>query len=89
MEFLTGIMIAFLIFYSAKLISKNELEVSNFFSFLSCNDACLSTCKISCYFKYCDTTRLSGARRVLPIIDDIQKLKIKNNAKELILKMEK
>jgi subfamily B ATP-binding cassette protein MsbA len=35
MEFLTGIMIAFLIFYAAKLISKNEIEVSNFFSFLA------------------------------------------------------
>ena len=35
MEFLTGIMIAFLIFYSAKLISNKELEVSNFFSFLA------------------------------------------------------
>ncbi len=35
MEFLTGIMIAFLVFYSAKLISTNELEVSNFFSFLA------------------------------------------------------
>jgi len=35
MEFLTGIMIAFLIFYAAKLVSKNELEVNNFFSFLA------------------------------------------------------
>ena len=34
MESLTGIMIAILIFYSAKLNFKNELEVSNFFSFL-------------------------------------------------------
>jgi subfamily B ATP-binding cassette protein MsbA len=34
MEVLTGIMIAFLIFVSAKLIASNELEVSNFFSFL-------------------------------------------------------
>ena len=35
MEVLTGIMIAFLIYFSAKLIAKNELEVSNFFSFLA------------------------------------------------------
>ena len=35
MEFLTGIMIAFLIFVSAKLVSNDELEVSNFFSFLA------------------------------------------------------
>ena len=35
MEFLTGIMIACLIFVSAKLVMNNELEVSNFFSFLA------------------------------------------------------
>ena len=34
MEVLTGIMIACLIFISAKLVVKNELEVSNFFLFL-------------------------------------------------------
>ena len=35
MESFTGIMIAILIFISAKLVAKNELEVSNFFSFLA------------------------------------------------------
>ena len=43
MEFLTGIMIAILIYYSAKLISNKELEVSNFF-ISSCNDVSVSTC---------------------------------------------
>ena len=35
MEVLTGIMIAILIYLSAILIAKDELEVSNFFSFLA------------------------------------------------------
>ena len=35
METLTGIMIAILIFYSAKLIVKEELDINNFFSFLA------------------------------------------------------
>jgi len=35
MEFLTGIMIACMIYVAAKLIAKNELEISNFFSFLA------------------------------------------------------
>ena len=35
MEFLTGVMIACLIFISAKLIANNELEVSKFFSIQS------------------------------------------------------
>ena len=51
MEFLTGIMIAFLIFISAKLVSNGELEVSNFFIFSS-NDACLSASKVVSYTKH-------------------------------------
>ena len=35
METLTGIMIAILIFYSGKLIIRNELDINNFFSFLA------------------------------------------------------
>ena len=35
METLTGIMIAILIFYSGKLIIKNEIDINNFFSFLA------------------------------------------------------
>ena len=35
METLTGIMIALLIFYSGKLIMKDELDINNFFSFLA------------------------------------------------------
>ena len=43
METLTGIMIALLIFYSCKLIMKDELDINNFFPF-SCDDVVLSTC---------------------------------------------
>ena len=35
METLTGIMIAVLIFYAGKLITKKELDINNFFSFLA------------------------------------------------------
>ena len=35
METLTGFMIATLIFYSSKLVAKNELDINNFFSFLA------------------------------------------------------
>ena len=59
MEFLTGIMIACLIFVAAILVSKNELEVNNFFSFSCCNDACLSTSEIFSNPKYCNSTRTS------------------------------
>ena len=36
METFTGIMIAILIFYSGKLMAKDQLDINNFFSFLSC-----------------------------------------------------
>ena len=43
METLTGIMIAILIFYSGKLVLKNEIDIIIFF--ISCsNDVSLSTC---------------------------------------------
>ena len=58
MEFLTGIMIALLIFISAKLISSNQLEVGTFFFFFSCYDACISTSKILINFTYGDSKRL-------------------------------
>ena len=35
METLTGFIIAVLIFYSSKLVAKNELDINNFFSFLA------------------------------------------------------
>ena len=52
MEFLTGIMIAFLIFISAKLISKDELEVSNFFSFLAAMMLAYQPVRSLSYLKY-------------------------------------
>ena len=54
MEILTGIMIAILIFYSGKLIISGEVAINNFFSFLSCNDACLSACKNTYQSKCCN-----------------------------------
>ena len=69
MEFLTGIMIAFLIFYSAKLISKNELEVSNFFSFLAAMMLAYQPVRSLATLNIAIQQGISGAKRVLPIID--------------------
>jgi len=60
MEILTGIMIAGLIFYSGKLIVKNELDISSFFFFSSCNDVGLSTSKIISHIKHGNKPRISG-----------------------------
>ena len=89
MEFLTGIMIAFLIFVSAKLIAKNELEVSNFFSFLAAMMLAYQPVRSLATLNITIQQGLSGAKRVLPIIDDKMKLKIKKMQKILIIKKAK
>ncbi len=86
MEFLTGIMIAFLIFISAKLISKNELEVSNFFSFLAAMMLAYQPVRSLATLNITVQQGISGARRILPIIDDKPEIAEKKNCKELIIK---
>ena len=86
MEFLTGIMIAFLIFISAKLIAKNELDVSNFFSFLAAMMLAYQPVRSLATLNIAVQQGLSGAKRVLPIIDDIPEIKEKENSKNLIIK---
>ena len=86
MEFLTGIMIAFLIFISAKLISKNELEVSNFFSFLAAMMLAFQPVRSLATLNISVQQGLSGAKRILPIIDDIPKITEKSQSVDLEIK---
>ncbi len=86
MEFLTGIMIAFLIYLSAKLISNNELEVSNFFSFLAAMMLAYQPVRSLATLNISIQQGLSGARRVLPIIDDIPEIKDQKDFDELKVK---
>ena len=83
MEVLTGFMIAFLIFISAKLIAKNELEVSNFFSFLAAMMLAYQPVRSLATLNISIHQGLSGAKRVLPIIDDTPEVQEKENATEL------
>ncbi len=83
MEFLTGIMIAFLIFISAKLVSNNELDVSNFFSFLAAMMLAYQPVRSLATLNIVIHQGLSGAKRVLPIVDDKPKIKDKVNVNEL------
>jgi len=85
MEFLTGIMIACLIFISAKLVAKNELEVSNFFSFLAAMMLAYQPVRSLATLNIVVQQGLSGARRVLPVIDDVQKVRDNADSKELIV----
>ena len=86
MEALTGIMIAILIFISAKLVVKNELEVSNFFSFLAAMMLAYQPVRSLATLNITIQQGLAGAKRVLPIIDQVHEIKEKKEAKKLIVK---
>ena len=72
-------------FISAKLVVKNELEVSNFFSFLAAMMLAYQPVRSLATLNITIQQGLTGARRVLPIIDDINEIKDVPNAKELRL----
>ncbi len=74
MEFLTGIMIACLILISAKLISNGELEISNFFSFLAAMMLAYQPVRSLATLNIAIHQGLSGAKRVLPIIDEVPQI---------------
>ena len=86
MEFLTGIMIACMIFVSAKLIANNELEVSNFFSFLAAMMLAYQPVRSLATLNIAVQQGISGAKRVLPVIDDTPEIIEKKGASELVFK---
>ena len=83
MEILTGIIIAILIFYAAKLISLGKLGINNFFSFLAAMMLAyqpvraLSTLNMTLY------QGISAASRIIPIIDQKNYIKDLDSAENL------
>jgi subfamily B ATP-binding cassette protein MsbA len=86
MEAFTGFIIAIIIFISAKLVSNNELEVSNFFSFLAAMMLAYQPVRSLATLNIAIKQGIVGARRVLSIVDNKNKIKNKDGAKELIFK---
>ena len=86
MEFLTGIMIACLIYASAILISKDELEVSTFFSFLAAMMLAYQPVRSLATVNITIQQGLAGAKKILPIIDQEPEIKDKENVKNLEFK---
>ena len=74
METITGIMIAVLIFYSAILISKNELDINNFFSFLAAMMLAYQPVRALSTLNMIYNQGLASASRILPIIDQKNKI---------------
>ena len=83
METFTGIMIAILIFYSGKLIIKNEIDINNFFSFLAAMMLAYQPVRSLATVNMAINQGLSAASRILPIIDNENKVKDLNNASDL------
>ena len=86
MEFLTGIMIAVLIFYSGKLIINEELGINNFFSFLAAMMLAYQPVKTLTKVNVAIGQGLAAAKRILPIVDMEVEINSNENSKSLDLK---
>jgi subfamily B ATP-binding cassette protein MsbA len=83
METLTGIMIAILIYYSGKLALKDEIEVGNFFSFLAAMMLAYQPVRALSTLNMVLNQGLSAASRILPIIDNKNKITNHKDAKNI------
>ena len=83
METLTGIMIAILIFYSGKLILKDEIDIGNFFSFLAAMMLAYQPVRSLATLNLSIGQGLAAAERILPTIDEKSKLIENKNDTEL------
>jgi len=85
METLTGIMIAILIFYSGKLIIRNELDINNFFSFLAAMMLAYQPVRTLATLNLSVNQGISAAKRILPIIDNKKNIVDNDDAGKLEL----
>ena len=83
MEVVTGIMIAILIFYSGKLIMNDQLSINNFFSFLAAMMLAYQPVKSLATVNVAFGQGLSAGKRILPIIDQKNKISKNENGKIL------
>jgi len=83
METLTGIMVAILIFYSGTLMAKGEIDINNFFSFLAAMMLAYQPVRSLSTLNMVINQGLSASSRILPIIDQENKIKNLENAKPL------
>ena len=83
METLTGIMIAILIFYSGKLINSGQIEINNFFSFLAAMMLAYQPVRALSTLNMVVNQGLSASARILPIIDQKNKITNIESAKTL------
>ena len=85
METMTGIVIAILIFYAGKLIINDEIDISNFFSFLAAMMLAYQPVRSLATLNIAISQGIASSRRVLPIIDEKSNLKTNKDDKDLDL----
>ena len=85
METLTGFMIALLIYYSGKLIVNGDLGINNFFSFLAAMMLAYQPVRSLATLNMSLNQGIEAAKRILPLIDNENKIKEIDNAKDLII----
>ena len=85
METLTGIMIAGLIYYSGNLMMQEKLEINNFFSFLAAMMLAYQPVRALATINMAINQGISSAVRILPIIEQKNKIQEKENAIKLNL----
>ena len=83
METLTGIMIDGLIYYSGKLILNDEIDINNFFSFLAAMMLAYQPVRSLATLNMSIRQGLSAAKRILPVIDEKNKISDNEDDKEL------
>ena len=83
METFTGIMIAILIFYSGKLMARDELDINNFFSFLAAMMLAYQPVRALSTLNMVLNQGISAASRILPIIDQENQIKDFKEAKPI------
>ena len=86
METLTGIMIAVLIFYSSILMTRGELDINNFFSFLAAMMLAYQPVRSLSTLNMVLNQGLSAASRILPIIDQKNNIVNIQDAKPIEIK---
>jgi subfamily B ATP-binding cassette protein MsbA len=86
METLTGIMIAVLIFYSGILMSRGELDINNFFSFLAAMMLAYQPVRSLSTLNMVLNQGLSAGSRILPIIDQRNNINDLSYAKPIQVK---
>ena len=83
MEFLTGIMIAILIYYSGNLILSGEIAVNNFFSFLAAMMLAYQPVRTLATLNLTINQGIAAAKRILPVIDQKHKISEDENLSRL------